>query len=88
MGTRETGRTLSIVGGVLIFIGLIFSLVFISALIGRAIWIIPPFLSLIIVIGVLLDIVCGILLILVKDATILLVAGIIGLLSSIILIGE
>jgi hypothetical protein len=92
MGTRETGRTLSIVGGVLLFVGLIFSLVFISALIvslpsGGAMWIIPPFLSLIIVIGVLLDIVCGIILILVRDAIILLVAGIIGLLSSIVLVG-
>jgi hypothetical protein len=91
MGTRETGRTLSIVGGVLLFVGLIFSSIFISAIVslpsGGAMWIIPPFLSLIIGIGVLLDIVCGIILILVRDAAILLVAGIIGLLSSIILIG-
>jgi hypothetical protein len=49
--------------------------------------VIPPFLGFIIFVGVLLDIVCGILLILVKDAFALLVAGIIGLLSSIILIG-
>ena len=79
MGTRETGRTLSIVGGVLLFVGLIFSSIFISAIVslpsGGAMWIIPPFLSLIIGIGVLLDIVCGIILILVRDAAILLVAG-------------
>jgi len=85
MGTRETGRVLSIVGGALLFVGLLFSLIVLSALIGAR-WI-PPFLSFIIILGVLLDIVCGIILILVKDAVILLVAGIIGLLSSIIFIG-
>jgi hypothetical protein len=86
MGTWETWRTLSIVGGVLLFVGLIFSLVVLSALVG-GIRVIPPFLGFIIFVGVLLDIVCGILLILVKEAFALLVAGIIGLLSSIILIG-
>jgi|YelNatPaOPRAMG01_1025707.scaffolds.fasta_scaffold03588_3 hypothetical protein len=86
MGTRETGRTISIVGGVLLFVGLIFGLVVLSALIGVA-RVIPPFLGFMIFVGVVLDVVCGILLILVKDAFALLVAGIIGLLSSIILIG-
>ncbi|MEM3726670.1 MAG: zinc-ribbon domain-containing protein [Candidatus Bathyarchaeia archaeon] len=86
MGTKETGRVLSIVGGALLFVGLIFSLIILSALMGPVGWI-PPFLSLIIILGVLLDMVCGIILILVKDAVIVLVAGIIGLLSSIIFIG-
>ncbi|MEM3673657.1 MAG: zinc-ribbon domain-containing protein [Candidatus Bathyarchaeia archaeon] len=86
MRTQETGRVFSIVGGALLFVGLIFSLIVLSALIGP-VWRIPPFLSLIIILGVLLDMVCGIILILVKDAVILLVAGIIGLLSSIIFIG-
>lgn len=77
---------LSIVGGALLFVGLIFSLVVLSALIGAVGWT-PPFLSFIIILGVLLDIICGIILILVKDAVILLVAGIVAFLSSIIFIG-
>lgn len=83
----EVGRILSIVGGVLLFVGLIFSLMFVVALVGSASSQVPLSLGLLIFMGVLIDIACGLALLVTQNGTVMVVAGILGLVSSIALIG-
>ena len=83
----DSGRTLCIVGAVLLFIGLIYSLIVLGLAIGSYQYLTPPYLALLIVVGVLLDIVCGSVLLFTKDRNVMIAAGVAGLISSICLAG-
>ena len=86
MGIRRTGRILSIIGGAILLSGVIIISILLLYL-GQSISLVPSSIWTLIGAGILLDIVCALVLILGKNGTLIIVAGIIGLISSLLTVG-
>jgi hypothetical protein len=83
----ETARVLALIGGLLVLFGLLLGLAFILTATEGNLGLLPSFLGGLVALGFLIDLACGLVLVLSDDALLLLIAGIFGTISSFLLVG-